>query len=147
MVPPGAGASGAPGDAPRPAGGPGGAAGPRARHSAGAPRPFPKACGVAGGRVGSVMGHPPVAEAVRKTMLPFTVSSVAQAAAVASLAAEPELLERVAYTVKERGRVRDALLAGGWAVPPTDANFVWLRLSRHTPPAPHAARRPRDPVP
>jgi histidinol-phosphate aminotransferase len=95
-------------------------------------RTFSKAYGLAGLRVGFLIGHPPVAEAVRKTMLPFTVSSVAQAAAVASLAAEPELLERVEHTVKERGRVRDALLADGWAVPPTEANFVWLRLDEHT---------------
>jgi histidinol-phosphate aminotransferase len=95
-------------------------------------RTFSKAYGLAGLRVGFLIGHPPVAEAVRKTMLPFTVSSVAQAAAVASLAAESELLERVENTVKERGRVRDALLADGWAVPPTEANFVWLRLGEHT---------------
>jgi histidinol-phosphate aminotransferase len=95
-------------------------------------RTFSKAYGLAGLRVGFLIGHPPVAEAVRKTMLPFTVSSVAQAAAVASLAAEPELLERVEYTVKERGRVRDALLADGWAVPPAEANFIWLRLGEHT---------------
>jgi histidinol-phosphate aminotransferase len=95
-------------------------------------RTFSKAYGLAGLRVGFLIGHPPVAEAVRKTMLPFTVSSVAQAAAVASLAAEPELLERVEHTVKERGRVRDALLADGWAVPPTEANFVWLRLDERT---------------
>src|SRR5207244_10422741 len=55
-------------------------------------RTFSKAYGLAGLRVGFLIGHPPVAAAVRKTMLPFMVSSVAQAAAVASLAAEPELL-------------------------------------------------------
>jgi histidinol-phosphate aminotransferase len=65
-------------------------------------------------------------------MLPFTVSSVAQAAAVASLAAEAELLERVETVVKERDRVRSALLADGWTVPVTEANFVWLRLGEHT---------------
>jgi histidinol-phosphate aminotransferase len=95
-------------------------------------RTFSKAYGLAGLRVGFLIGHPPVAEAVRKTMLPFTVNAVAQAAAVASLAAEPELLERVDATVKERDRVREALLADGWAVPPTEANFVWLRLGEHT---------------
>jgi histidinol-phosphate aminotransferase len=73
-----------------------------------------------------------VAEAVRKTMLTFTVNSLAQAAAVASLAAEAELLERVEATVKERTRVREALLADGWTVPPTEANFVWLRLGEQT---------------
>jgi len=65
-------------------------------------------------------------------MLTFSVNSVAQAAAVASLAAEAELLERVETVVKERDRVRSALLADGWAVPATEANFVWLRLGEHT---------------
>src|SRR5215472_15697361 len=88
--------------------------------------------GLAGLRVGFLIGHPPVAAAVRKTMLTFSVNSVAQAAAVASLAAEAELLERVETVVKERDRVRSALLADGWAVPATEANFVWLRLGEHT---------------
>jgi len=87
---------------------------------------------VAGLRVGFVIGHEPVAEAVRKTMLPFTVSSVAQAAAIASLNAENELLDRVETTVKERDRVREALLADGWTVPVSEANFVWLRLGDDT---------------
>ena len=58
-------------------------------------RTFSKAYGLAGLRVGFLIGHEPVAQAVRKTMLPFTVNSLAQAAAVASLAAESELMERV----------------------------------------------------
>src|SRR5215469_10680555 len=95
-------------------------------------RTFSKAYGLAGLRVGFLIGHPAVADAVRKTMLPFTVNSVAQAAAVASLAAEAELLERVETIVKERDRVRSALLADGWSVPVTEANFVWLRLGEHT---------------
>jgi histidinol-phosphate aminotransferase len=65
-------------------------------------------------------------------MLPFTVNRLAQAAAIASLAAEAELLERVEHTVKERTRVREALISDGWTVPPTEANFVWLRLGEHT---------------
>lgn len=95
-------------------------------------RTFSKAYGLAGLRVGFLVGHRPVAAAIRKTMLPFTVSMVAQAAAVASLAAEAELLERVETVVKERDRVRSALLADGWTVPATEANFVWLRLGEHT---------------
>jgi histidinol-phosphate aminotransferase len=66
-------------------------------------------------------------------MLPFSVNRIAQAAAIASLAAEAELLERVEHTVKERTRVREVLIADGWTVPPTEANFVWLRLGEHTP--------------
>ena len=95
-------------------------------------RTFSKAYGLAGLRVGFVIGHEPVAAAVRKTMLPFTVNSVAQAAAVASLRAEDDLLERVEAVVKERDRVRAALLADGWAVPESEANFVWLRLGEDT---------------
>ncbi len=95
-------------------------------------RTFSKAYGLAGLRTGFLIGHDPVAAAVRATMLPFTVNSIAQAAAVASLAAEDELFERVELTVKERTRVREALIADGWAVPPTEANFVWLRLGDHT---------------
>ena len=79
-----------------------------------------------------MIAHEPVAAAARMTMLPFSVNSIAQAAAVASLAAEDELFERVELTVKERTRVREALIADGWAVPPTEANFVWLRLGEHT---------------
>jgi histidinol-phosphate aminotransferase len=96
-------------------------------------RTFSKAYGLAGLRTGFMIAHEPVAAAVRMTMLPFTVNSIAQAAAIASLAAEDELLERVELTVKERTRVREALVADGWAVPPTEANFVWLRLGEHTP--------------
>ncbi|GAA4618573.1 histidinol-phosphate transaminase [Actinoallomurus liliacearum] len=95
-------------------------------------RTFSKAYGLAGLRIGFMVAHEPVAQQVRKTYLPFTVSSVAQVAAIASLRAEGELLERVEATVKERERVRDALLAQGWTVPPTEANFVWLRLGEDT---------------
>jgi histidinol-phosphate aminotransferase len=95
-------------------------------------RTFSKAYGLAGLRVGFMVAHPGVAGAVRKTMLPFAVNAIAQAAAIASLNAEGELLERVAVVVKERARVRDELLAQGWAVPPTEANFVWLRLAEDT---------------
>jgi len=95
-------------------------------------RTFSKAYGLAGLRVGFLLGQEDVAEAVRKTMLPFTVSSVAQAAAIASLSAENELLERVEAVVKERDRVTAALRAEGWTVPDTEANFVWLGLGEHT---------------
>jgi histidinol-phosphate aminotransferase len=65
-------------------------------------------------------------------MLTFSVNAVAQAAAIASLAAEGELLDRVDLVVAERDRVRAALLDMGFAVPPTEANFVWLRLGPQT---------------
>jgi histidinol-phosphate aminotransferase len=95
-------------------------------------RTFSKAYGLAALLVGYLVGHESVTEAVRKTQLPFAVNTLAQAAAIASLAAEAELLERVERVVKERGRVRDELLGQGWTVPRTEANFVWLQLGDDT---------------
>jgi histidinol-phosphate aminotransferase len=95
-------------------------------------RTFSKAYGLAGLRVGYAVAHEPVADALRMCAVPFGVSAIAQSAAIASLAAEDELFERVETIVAERGRVRDALREQGWPVPPTQANFVWLRLGDRT---------------
>jgi histidinol-phosphate aminotransferase len=91
-------------------------------------RTFSKAYGLAGLRVGFLVAQPPVAGAVRKTMVPFAVNAIAQAAATASLAAEAELLKRVDAVALERTRVRGELLAWGFLVPATEANFLWLGL-------------------
>ena len=96
-------------------------------------RTFSKAYGLAGLRVGFAVAHEPVADALRKTAVPFGVSTLAQVAATASLAAEGELLERVAALVDERTRVQGALREQGWtSVPESQANFVWLRLGART---------------
>lgn len=91
-------------------------------------RTFAKAYGLAGFRVGYLVAHPDVATAVRACALPFGVSSVAQAAAVASLDAEEALLERVDALVAERERVLGTLARQGWTVPEAQGNFVWLPL-------------------
>ncbi|MGW5673875.1 histidinol-phosphate transaminase [Streptomyces sp. NPDC003860] len=95
-------------------------------------RTFSKAYGLAGLRVGFAIAHEPVAEALRKTAVPFGVTQLAQNAAVASLRAEDELLGRVGALVCERTRVYDCLVKQGWTVPQTQANFVWLRLGERT---------------
>src|SRR4051794_7397872 len=95
-------------------------------------RTFSKAYGLAGFRVGYAVAREPVAAALRAVSLPFGVSAVAQAAAIASLAAEPALLERVDALVAERGRVQAGLAAAGWEVPESQANFVWFELGDRT---------------
>ncbi|MEU3713167.1 histidinol-phosphate transaminase [Streptomyces catenulae] len=95
-------------------------------------RTFSKAYGLAGLRIGFAVAHEPVAAALRKTAVPFGVSQLAQEAAVASLRSEAALLERVDALVAERTRVAAALAAQGWEVPPSEANFVWLRLGERT---------------
>jgi histidinol-phosphate aminotransferase len=95
-------------------------------------RTFAKAYGLAGLRVGYVVAADEVAAVVRACALPFGVSSVAQAAAVASLAREAELFERVEAVVTERARVVAALTGQGWEVPEPQGNFVWLALGERT---------------
>lgn len=89
-------------------------------------RTFSKAYGLAGMRVGYAVAAEPVATALRRVTVPFTVSAVSEAAALAALAAEPTLREQVAVIVAERDRVLAALRAGGHDVPDAEGNFVWL---------------------
>jgi histidinol-phosphate aminotransferase len=91
-------------------------------------RTFAKAYGLAGLRVGYLAAHSEIAAAVRACALPFGVSAVAQAAAVAALDVEDQLFERVEAIVTERERVVAALRAQGWNVPDAQGNFVWLAL-------------------
>ncbi len=95
-------------------------------------RTFAKAYGLAGFRVGYVVAQEEIASAVRACALPFGVSSVAQAAAVASLEREDELLSRVEALVVERERVVAALREQGWHVPDAQGNFVWMPLGERT---------------
>lgn len=104
----------------------------RGRHNVAVLRTFSKAYGLAGLRVGYCVAPEPVAAALRKVYVPFGVNSVAQAAAIASLDAEDELMARCRDIVAERGRVRAKLRDMGYDVPPTQANFVWLPLGERT---------------
>ncbi len=100
----------------------------RQHPSVAALRTFSKAYGLAGLRVGYGVMPEHVATAVRATSIPFGVSSVAQAAALAALQEESVVRERVATVVAERVRCLSALRDLGWDVPDSQANFVWLPL-------------------
>jgi histidinol-phosphate aminotransferase len=98
-------------------------------------RTFSKAYGLAGLRVGyAIAADPALTAALRQTHVPFSVTTVAQEAALASLepAAEAQLNQRVAEVVTERDRVRETLRGYGYDVPPTQANFVWIPLGDAT---------------
>ncbi|GGL37758.1 histidinol-phosphate transaminase [Nocardia jinanensis] len=95
-------------------------------------RTFSKAYGLAGLRVGYAVGAPEVIEALLKVHIPFSVSRVAQAAAIASLEARPELLDRTETVIAERERMRTALLAAGYRVPVSESNFLWITLGAAT---------------
>ena len=90
-------------------------------------RTFSKAYGLAGLRVGYGIARPQIAEGLRRTQVPFSVSNLAGAAALAALDSADEVARRAATVVAERQRAEDAARALGWRVPCGDANFVWLR--------------------
>jgi len=95
-------------------------------------RTFSKAYGLAGLRVGYAVGQPELITALDQVYVPFTVTSISQAAAIASLEAADELLARTDAVVAERTRVSAGLRDAGFTLPPSQANFVWLPLGSRT---------------
>lgn len=90
-------------------------------------RTFSKAYGLAGLRVGYAVAAPAIAEGLRRTALPFSVSALAQKAAIASLDAGDEMEARVAAVKQERARMAAQLEAQGWKLQPSQGNFLWIR--------------------
>jgi len=89
-------------------------------------RTFSKAYGLAGLRIGYVLAHPQVVSAIDQTLIPFAVNGMAQAGALASLAADAELQVRVEEVLRERDRVQASLRSLGFSTPDAQGNFVWL---------------------
>jgi len=104
----------------------------RAHENVAVLRTFSKAYGLAGLRVGFCIAHGPVTEAMRKVQVPFGVSNLAQAAAVAALQNEGELMDRVHSIVAERARMAAGLRSVGLRPAESEANFLWLRLGEAT---------------
>ncbi len=89
-------------------------------------RTFSKAYGLAALRVGWCFAPPELAVALRRTAVPFAVSTLAQEAAVLSLAQDDLVQERAHLVVRERTRMVDALTDLGLRLPASQGNFVWL---------------------
>jgi len=104
----------------------------KAHSNVGVLRTFSKAYGLAGLRVGYFVGPMNIAEAVRKTAVPFGVSNIAQVAAVASLEHEAELFTRVDEVIAERTWFESELTKLGFNLPRSQANFVWIPLGERT---------------
>ncbi len=95
-------------------------------------RTFSKAQGLAGLRVGYAVAAPEVIDTLDKTLFPFAVNAMAQAAAIASIDAHDEVMERVELIKSERTRVVAELRERGYVIPDAQANFVWLPLGPRT---------------
>ncbi len=87
-------------------------------------RTMSKAFALAGARLGYLAADPAVCDAIRVVRLPYHLSAVTQATALAALRHGPELLSRVADLRAERDATVDWLREQGHAVADSDANFV-----------------------
>ena len=83
-----------------------------------------KAFAFAGARVGYLVAHPKIIDAMTLVRLPYHLSALTQGAAVVALEFRKELLATVATLVSERERVAKALHGLGLSSIPSSANFV-----------------------
>jgi len=95
-------------------------------------RTFSKAYGLAGLRVGYALGPVDILNAARSTAIPLSVTGQASTAAIASLDAEAELLDRVGVLAERRDDTSRALAEQGWMLPRAQANFLWLPTGEET---------------
>ncbi|WP_328556055.1 MULTISPECIES: histidinol-phosphate transaminase [unclassified Streptomyces] len=87
-------------------------------------RTMSKAFGAAGLRLGYLAAHPAVVDAVQLVRLPYHLSAITQATALAALEHTDTLLGYVEQLKSERDRLVTELRAMGYEVIESDANFV-----------------------
>jgi len=88
-------------------------------------RTMSKAFAMAGTRLGyAVAADPRVIDALMVVRLPYHLSAVTQAVALAALEHAPELQAQVALLRTERDHLVEWLSAQGFTVVPSDANFI-----------------------
>ncbi|WP_151772797.1 histidinol-phosphate transaminase [Streptomyces abyssomicinicus] len=100
-------------------------------------RTMSKAFGAAGLRLGYLAAHPAVVDAVQLVRLPYHLSAVTQATALAALEHTATLLGYVEQLKDERDRLVAELRGLGYEVTDSDANFVQFGRFEDT----HAAWR------
>lgn len=91
-------------------------------------RTMSKAFGLAGARVGYAVADPAVVAALRVVRLPYHLSAVTQATAIAALGHSHELQEQVALLRSERDALARWLSDQGYRVAESDANFLLFGL-------------------
>ncbi len=87
-------------------------------------RTMSKAFAFAGARVGYMAAHPAVIDAIRLVRLPYHLSALTQAAAVAALRHAPAMLAMVDDITQQRDRMVTELRAMGYRTYETWSNFV-----------------------
>jgi histidinol-phosphate aminotransferase len=92
-------------------------------------RTFSKVYGLCGLRVGYAIGSPDFRLAVDRVRQPFSVNSLAQAAAAEALGHQDEVTKRVERTAVERIHIEEELADRGVETTESHANFSWLSLA------------------
>ncbi len=87
-------------------------------------RTMSKAFAFAGARLGYLAADPAATDALRLVRLPYHLSALTQAAAIAALAHAPEMLAMVDDIKRQRDRMIAALPELGYTPLPSAANFV-----------------------
>lgn len=87
-------------------------------------RTMSKAFAFAGARVGYLAADPEITEALRLVRLPYHLSSLTQAAAIAALAQADVLMSTVSALKIQRDRIVTTLSGLGLTPIPSDSNFV-----------------------
>ncbi len=92
-------------------------------------RTFSKSFSLAGLRIGLALGPPPIIAELAKVKDSYNLTRVSIAAAVAALEDYEWMLTQVRRIRASRARLIDGLTSLGYAVPPSQANFVLARRS------------------
>ncbi len=89
-------------------------------------RTFSKVFGLAGLRIGFLVGHPEVLSSLRRTQLPFTVTDLAQVAALEALRQPQRVADRVVENARGREQLRAGLANLGLTTADSQTNFVFV---------------------
>ena len=87
-------------------------------------RTMSKAFALAGARLGYLAAAPEISDALRLVRLPYHLSAITQATAIAALTHSAKLLANVDEIKHQRDRIVSGLTAMGLPVAPSDSNFV-----------------------
>ena len=87
-------------------------------------RTMSKAFAFAGARLGYMAADPAVVDAMRLVRLPYHLSALTQAAAIAAIEHAEQLLGSVEQIKVQRDRIANAVTSFGLKAHPSDANFV-----------------------
>ncbi|MDP8959561.1 MAG: histidinol-phosphate transaminase [Actinomycetota bacterium] len=90
-------------------------------------RTFSKVYGLAGLRVGYLVGHPDTLDQLRRAQIPFSVSSIAQVAAMESLKYPVRVAERIQRNAEGLKLLSDELAERGIPFVESQTNFVYLK--------------------